>query len=650
MSLTRQHRIDVQPDASRQDGEDLVVELSFASEDPYERWWGIEVLDCSPASVRLDRINNSGALLFNHDWDELRGHHVPNTVACVDGKVRGQVAIAWAADDGKTIKLVQGGHLTHTSTGYEIHQIIEQTSAKSGEKIERTLDGKLFDRVLTRCHRDAPGDVAAFRRALDAAAGAFERAANEPTTYRVTDWEILENSLVTVPADTTVGLGRSLASDSVPVEKPENTDSQKEISMTQVVESPVDVAAIERAATDKAMARIREIGAMGEQFKDFEGVKAMADAAIASGQPVAEFTKSLMDHIATKGQKWDPNIGMSKKEVERFSIVRAINAMMKNDWSKAGLEREASEAFAEKAKGSGLQRQVENSFFLPVEIQRRDMTVGSATGGGNMVATDLRPQDFIELLLARTLISQLGARSLTGLVGNADITKQTGAGTAYWLADEATAITESNQTVGLLQLRPKVLGAYTEISRLLLQQSTPDADMFVMDDLTKVIAIAKDAAAINTGGLGAPVGILGTSGIGAVTGTTLGLAGILEFQTDVATANALSTDCAYLTTPLVAALLAQRQRFSGTDTPLWEGNILDGNVIGFRGASTTQMPAATMIFGDFSQVIFAEWGAVEIAANPYANFAAGITGIRAFYTCDVGVRTAGAFSAASSIT
>lgn len=650
MSLTRQHRIDVQPDASRQDGEDLVVELSFASEDPYERWWGIEVLDCSPESVRLDRINNSGALLFNHDWDELRGHHVPNTVACVDGKVRGQVAIAWAADDGKTIKLVQGGHLTHTSTGYEIHQIIEQTSAKSGEKIERTLDGKLFDRVLTRCHRDAPGDVAAFRRALDAAAGAFERAANEPTTYRVTDWEILENSLVTVPADTTVGLGRSLASDSVPVEEPENTDSQKEISMTQAVENPVDVAAIERAATDKAMARIREIGAMGEQFKDFEGVKAMADAAIASGQPVAEFIKSLMDHIATKGQKWDPNIGMSKKEVERFSIVRAINAMMKNDWSKAGLEREASEAFAEKAKGSGLQRQVENSFFLPVEIQRRDLTVGSATGGGNMVATDLRPQDFIELLRARTLISQLGARSLTGLVGNADITKQTGAGTAYWLANEATAITESNQTVGLLQLRPKVLGAYTEISRLLLQQSTPDADMFVMDDLTKVIAIAKDAAAINTGGSGAPVGILGTSGIGAVTGTTLGLAGILEFQTDVATANALSTDCAYLTTPLVAALLAQRQRFSGTDTPLWEGNILDGNVIGFRGASTTQMPAATMIFGDFSQVIFAEWGAVEIAANPYANFAAGITGIRAFYTCDVGVRTAGAFSAASSIT
>jgi len=63
-----------------------------------------------------------------------------------------------------------------------------------------------------------------------------------------------------------------------------------------------------------------------------------------------------------------------------------------------------------------------------------------------------------------------------------------------------------------------------------------------------------------------------------------------------------------------------------------------------------QVPSATAIFGDFSQVIFAEWGVLEIAANPYANFAAGITGIRAFLTADVGVRVAGAFSAASTIT
>jgi HK97 family phage major capsid protein len=268
-----------------------------------------------------------------------------------------------------------------------------------------------------------------------------------------------------------------------------------------------------------------------------------------------------------------------------------------------------------------------------------------------MVATDLRPQDFIELLRSRNLLMSLGARMLSGLVGNADITRQTGAATGYWLGSESTAITESQQTIGLLQLRPKVLGAYTEISRLLLQQSTPDADMFVMDDLAQVLAIALDVAGFNgSGAAGQPTGILGTAGIGAFTGTTLGLAGLMDAQTDVAAANALTPNCAYVTTPAVASLLAQRQKFASTDTPLWTGNILDGNVLGFRGATSNNIPAATAIFGDFSQVIVAEWGALEIAANPYANFAAGITGIRAFHTVDIGVRTAGAFSAANAIT
>ena len=169
MSLTRDLSFKHDTKAAVEDGQDLIVDLSFASDDPYERWWGIEVLDCTPAAVRLNRINDGGALLFNHDWDELRGHHLPGSVRAEDNKVRGQVAISWAADAGKTIKLVQGGHLTKTSTGYEIHKIIEQSVGKSGEKIERTLDGQLFERVLTRCHASTPGDLAAFRRALDAA-------------------------------------------------------------------------------------------------------------------------------------------------------------------------------------------------------------------------------------------------------------------------------------------------------------------------------------------------------------------------------------------------------------------------------------------------------------------------------------------------
>lgn len=412
----------------------------------------------------------------------------------------------------------------------------------------------------------------------------------------------------------------------------------------------VDAAAIEARAVESANKRVTELLAIGDQLKSFTGVAEMVQQALRSGESVADFTKRVMEHVSKTGTRVDTSIGMSRAEAQRFSILRAVRAMAANDWSDAGFEREASRAVEAKAKASGVSRQSENGFFVPLEVQRRDLTVAAPTGGGNLVATNLRPQDFIELLRARTLAVQLGTRVIGGLVGNADITKQTGAGTAYWLANEATAITESSQTVGLLQLRPKVVGAYTEVSRLLLQQSTPDAEQFVSEDLARVLAIAIDAAILNGNGSGAPVGILNTVGIGAFTGTSLDYAALLNAQTDVADANALVPSCAYVTTPTVAALLAARQRFTSTDTPLWQGNILDGNIAGFRAASSTNMPAATMIFGDFAQTILAEWGAMEIASNPFANFPAGITGIRAFYTCDVGVRVAGAFSAASTIT
>jgi len=638
-------------DCPDEPGADLTVDMAFASDLPYERWWGIEILDCRPESVRLDRLNDGAALLYNHNWNDLRGSHVPGSVVADGHTVRGQAVLAWAADEGRTIALVTAGHLTKSSVGYEIHSVIEQTTGKDGRTIERNLNGRQFIGAVERCQRETPGDLTAFRRALDAHAGPFERASDAPATYRVIDWEPMENSLVTVPADASVGVGRTASepAPSAPVVEPPLATPTPTLPLTRTAMTPEEIAALERAAHDKAQQRINSIDAIATQFEKFD-VKAMADHAIRSGTSVDDFTKAIMDHVAKRGTTWTPEIGMTPKEVKTFSIVRAIRAMLANDWSSAGLEREASVAFADKAQKAGIQRQHESSFFLPMEIQRRDMTVGTGTAGGNMVATNLRPQDFISLLRNSTLLKQLGARTLSGLVGNADITRQTGAATGYWLATEATAITESQQTIGLLQLRPKVLGAYTELSRLLIQQSTPDADQFVMEDLSQVIGLALDAAGINVGGAGAPVGILGTGGIGAFTGTTLALAALLDAQVDVASANALKPTCAYLTTPTVASLLAGRQRFASTDTPLWKGNILEGEVLGFKGASTNQMPAATAIFGDFSQVIFAEWGALEIATNPYANFQAGITGIRAFYTCDVGIRIAGAFSAASTIT
>jgi hypothetical protein len=177
---------------------------------------------------------------------------------------------------------------------------------------------------------------------------------------------------------------------------------------------------------------------------------------------------------------------------------------------------------------------------------------------------------------------------MSGLTGNVTVPRQTGAATAQWLANETTAITESDQVFSQMALSPKNVGAYTEVSRLLMLQSSPSAEMLVMNDLAAVVALAVDNAAINgTGTAGQPTGIVTTAGIGAVTGTSLAYSGVLEFQSDVLAANALLNAGAagYVTTPGVAALLSGRARFPNTDTPLWEGSLLDGRVAGFRAAA-----------------------------------------------------------------
>jgi hypothetical protein len=233
---------------------------------------------------------------------------LPGSVVA-DGKtVRGDVAISWAADNGRTIALINGNHLTKASVGYEVRKVIEQTTGKSGEPISRTLDGRAFGRVLERCQRESPGDLAAFRRALDGAAGPLERAADAPATYRVIDWEILENSLVTVPADASVGVGRMAELPHVAPETTQTEPTKPEMKEHHPMETTTpDVAAIERAAADKSLQRIKAIEAVAKQFEHFQ-LGEMPQQAIRNGISSEDFAKQVMDHIAARGaQQWQPD-------------------------------------------------------------------------------------------------------------------------------------------------------------------------------------------------------------------------------------------------------------------------------------------------------------------------------------------------------
>lgn len=317
------------------------------------------------------------------------------------------------------------------------------------------------------------------------------------------------------------------------------------------------------------------------------------------------------------------------------------------------------------AKRLGRNENDPNKFFVPLEISerqypmplealayqlmKRDLTVASGSGGGFLVQTT--NMGFIELLRNRSVIMAMGATRLGGLQGNISIPKQTTAGSITWLTSESAQISETNQVFAQVALTPKTVGGYTELSRLLLLQSNPSAEGLVMSDLAAIVALEVDRAGLTgSGASGQPTGIINTAGIGGVTGTSIAYAGIVEFQTDVAAGNALTGNCGYATTPAVAGLLKQRVKFSSTASPIWDGQLLDANVDGYRGMASNQIPSANILFGDFGQVIVAEWGVLELDINPYANFQAGIVGVRAIYTVDIGVRYPSAFSLATSVT
>jgi HK97 family phage major capsid protein len=597
------------------DKEARTVELAFASETPYERWWGVEILDCSPGAMRLERIKSGAPLLCDHNTRDQIGV-IESVQPGADKVARSVVRFGRSARAEEWFQDVLDGIRTSVSVGYEIHEA----------KLVETKDG------------------------VD--------------TYLVTDWEPYEVSIVSVPADITVGIGRSAGEESPVIQiapiATAATRNHQERNMPEALNTPAPAPAPAAPALTTEAVRTAEAAqrklhgeliALGELHERFGGRK-LAQEAIERGDTSTETFRTHVMNAMTAAQKGTTpaaNLDLSQREVQRFSIVRAVRALVDKDWSVAGFERECH---TEIMKRLGLQAAVHGGFYMPVDIQKRDLTVGTASAGGNLVATNLQPQSFIDLLRARAVTAQLGMTMLTGLVGNVTIPKLTGAATAYWLANEATAITESQQTFGQLSLSPKTLGAYTEISRQLMMQSTPSVDALVMQDFAKVMALAIDLAVLEgSGSSGQPTGISATAGIGSVTGTSIALAGITEFQTDLATGNALDPGCAFVTTPAVAGLLVQRARIASTDSvTLWKGNVLEGTVEGYRARTTTQITAATMTFGDFAQAVLAEWGMLEIALNPYASFASAISGIRAIQSVDIGIRQAAAFSRATSIT
>lgn len=576
------------------------VELAFSSETPYDRYWGREILDHSQNSIRLGRLTTGGPLLMDHDARDHVGV-IESVQIGADRVGRAVVRFGKSARADEVWQDVVDGIRRNVSVGYMIHDavLVEKSD---------TID-----------------------------------------TYRITDWEPFEVSMVAVPADASVGIGRSADTDkdlNPVIEINESNDSKEIIQM----DKQLDAQAIEQRGAENVQKRVNEMIGIGQQYK----CQDLAAEFIRAGKSVEEFKNAVMERMATNPGTTNQTaeIGLSKTELKSFSIVRAIQALSTGNWKEAGLEMEASRAVA-KMLGRDPQ-----GVYIPYDALKRDLNVTTATAGGNTVATELMADNFIDLLRNMMVVNQLGARNLTGLVGNVAIPRQTSGASSYWVA-ESGAPTESQQAFDQVTLTPKTVGAFTDISRKLLLQSSLDVESFVRRDLATVLALAIDLASINGSGSGnEPRGILNTSGIGDVAGGTNGLAptwgNIIELESDVSVANADVGNLGYLTNAKVRGKLKGTSKVSGQNGFIWEGG--DQPLNGYRAAVSNQVPSnltkgtssgvcSGIIFGNWADLIIGMWGALDLTTDIYTGSTSGTVRVVALQDVDIAVRHAESFSA-----
>lgn len=582
------------------DEENRTATFSFSSEYEGDRWWGVEILDHAPASVRMDRINNGGAFLMDHDrWDQ-----------------RGVVEKAWIENKRGfcTVRLSQNA---------------------KGEEL--WIDIK--DRIRTQV---------SVRYAIHEAV--LEKKVGDKEFYRVTDWEPMEISSVSIAFDPTVGVGRSQENQTylpvnvkgVPAMDPVELEQELEQGQRSAAETPkpkpAPIAAAVRTAGLNSdplgpVDASREIAQIGAEYDATD----LAMRSISEGHSVEQFKTALLNQHKERAASPDSqstvrDLDLTEKERSQYSVMNVVRALATGNFEKhAPFEAEVSRTIAEENNTEV------RGILVPYDILghgMRQQEAATAGLGGNLVETELHSEMFIEALRQKSMMGQLGVRTMAGLMGNVDIPKQTGTATFYWV-DEDGEPTDSDLDFGLVKMSPRTVAGAVPMTRRLMVQTGGGIESMVRNDLLTGLAEALDNDALAT--------ILATSGIGAQAFATLGQPTwqeIIGLETDVDEANALRGNPAYLMRPSMKGYMKGALKAAGTSDFMWE----NGQVNGMTAGSSTQMIINKILFGDFSQAMIGLWGAVDLTVDKATKAKSGGSVLRIFQDADTAVRHAGAFS------
>jgi HK97 family phage major capsid protein len=288
----------------------------------------------------------------------------------------------------------------------------------------------------------------------------------------------------------------------------------------------------------------------------------------------------------------------------------------------------------------------------------RALTTTAFSTGAALVDTAVLGSEYIELLRNRTVVDKLGIRMLAGLTANVALPRAVGGGTTYWLSDDGTNVTTSNQTFGQVGITPHTLIANTAYSKQLMAQASLDVEGLVRNDLGRVLGIEKDRVVLlGKGTAGEPLGVSKLSGVGSVTfGAAATWAKLLDFETQVAAANALQGNMAFVISPATRAKFKNQPKVGSTfPNFLFDQNndgSGDGYINGYYGIVTNQVGTAStvqnqVIYGNWNDLIMASFAGLDVVVDPFSLSKAAQIQITITQWMDVAVRHAGSFCISS---
>lgn len=601
--------------AVRGASEDTVI-FPLSSETPVMRWGEAEILVHSAEAVDLTFLNSGRApLLDSHDR-----HSGVN-------KVIGVVIRAWLADK---------------------RLYVEARFSKREDAQEVLAD--VLDGIIPNV--SVGYSVVEYER----------NEGSNPPSYRVTKWRPYEASFVPIPADESVGMGRSAT-----VMETAMTQSALPAVPGQVaVPAAVVANAAERGA--EIAASMDEINALAETHNQRSLADTFIRAAMTSGAipSLAAFRGQLRAAVPADTPLVNSDIGLNVRETRQFSVLRLARAMAdgatRADMEAASFEIEASGAARAQADAEG--RKTSGAYTLPAELMRSwgsfeidgvqsRAAIGTAAGGANILDTSHLADRFIDNLRNQSGIMRAGATLLTGLDNNVEIPGGQANNAAAWLASEDANVAESNPTFRKINLAPKDLGSYVDLTRRMLQQSTIALEAYVRKQITDGIMLEIDRAALyGTGATGQPTGVNATAGIGSVAFATAATTGIptrdelIDMKKLIAATNRGTGGLNFIMNSSSVGDLQKTRVDAGSGIFLLNDDAT--RLLGAGLIESNQIAAGPTLndiwLGYWADVIVGFWGSLDLDRDTAAKFLAGGIRLRGIQTVDVAVQRVGSFA------